>query len=75
MFQIGEETETSDSRGGGDASNDIDVNLVWNSFKKQLGNIVQDVISFAKTIPGFTKFDIQDQVSLLKAGGFEVRVV
>lgn len=34
---------------------------------------VQEVVDFAKRIPGFRDLPKNDQVSLLKAGTFEVR--
>ena len=36
--------------------------------------MVRDVIRFAKKVPGFTALDLDDQVSLIKGGCFEVSV-
>lgn len=35
---------------------------------------VREVVEFAKRIPGFRELSQHDQISLLKAGTFEVRV-
>ena len=57
-------------------STDLDLtrnDLCWQKFKLRFNEIVRDVIRFAKAIPGFAELDLEDQISLLKGGGFEVR--
>ncbi|KAL3877609.1 hypothetical protein ACJMK2_035303 [Sinanodonta woodiana] len=49
--------------------------VCWNSFQKLLNKTIQDVINFAKKIPGFTNLDQEDQISLIKGGCFEVGCV
>ena len=47
--------------------------MCWNAFQRLLNKSIQDVINFAKKIPGFTNLDQEDQISLIKGGCFEVR--
>lgn len=49
--------------------------ICWNAFQKLLNKSIQDVINFAKKIPGFTNLDQEDQISLIKGGCFEVACV
>ena len=49
--------------------------ICWNAFQKLLNKSIQDVINFAKKIPGFTNLDQEDQISLIKGGCFEVTTV
>ncbi|KAL4240487.1 hypothetical protein ACF0H5_001278 [Mactra antiquata] len=49
--------------------------VCWNSFQSLLNKSIQDVINFAKKIPGFTNLDQEDQISLIKGGCFEVACV
>lgn len=45
---------------------------VWEEFSMSFTPAVQEVVDFAKRIPGFRELPENDQVSLLKAGTFEV---
>lgn len=47
--------------------------VCWNAFQRLLNKSIQDVINFAKRIPGFTNLDQEDQISLIKGGCFEVK--
>jgi len=47
--------------------------LCWQKFKLRFSEVLRDVIRFAKFIPGFQTLDLDDQVSLVKGGAFEVR--
>ena len=47
-------------------------NFVGRDFKTRFNDVVRDVIKFAKKVPGFTALDLDDQVSLIKGGCFEV---
>ena len=49
--------------------------MCWNAFQRLLNKSIQDVINFAKKIPGFTNLDQEDQISLIKGGCFEVRKI
>lgn len=46
---------------------------IWEEFSMSFTPAVQEVVDFAKRIPGFRDLPKNDQVSLLKAGTFEVR--
>ncbi|XP_017294625.1 nuclear receptor subfamily 1 group D member 2b isoform X2 [Kryptolebias marmoratus] len=48
---------------------------VWEEFSHCFTPAVREVVEFAKKIPGFRVLSQHDQVSLLKAGTFEVLVV
>ncbi|KAJ8345694.1 hypothetical protein SKAU_G00298870 [Synaphobranchus kaupii] len=48
---------------------------VWEEFSISFTPAVREVVEFAKRIPGFRDLSQPDQVSLLKAGTFEVLVV
>nr|XP_040044398.1 nuclear receptor subfamily 1 group D member 2b [Gasterosteus aculeatus aculeatus] len=48
---------------------------VWDEFSHSFTPAVREVVEFAKKIPGFRDLTQHDQVSLLKAGTFEVLVV
>ncbi|XP_062291585.1 nuclear receptor subfamily 1 group D member 2b [Scomber scombrus] len=48
---------------------------VWEEFSHSFTPAVREVVEFAKKIPGFRDLSQPDQVSLLKAGTFEVLVV
>ncbi|KAK1784751.1 hypothetical protein P4O66_003424 [Electrophorus voltai] len=48
---------------------------IWEEFSMSFTPAVREVVEFAKRIPGFTELSPHDQVSLLKAGTFEVLVV
>lgn len=46
---------------------------IWEEFSLSFTPAVQEVVDFAKRIPGFRDLPENDQVGLLKAGTFEVR--
>lgn len=46
---------------------------IWEEFSLSFTPAVQEVVDFAKRIPGFRNLPENDQVGLLKAGTFEVR--
>lgn len=46
---------------------------VWAELSQSFTPAVREVVEFAKKIPGFRDLSQHDQVSLLKAGTFEVR--
>ncbi|XP_062394715.1 nuclear receptor subfamily 1 group D member 2a [Sardina pilchardus] len=48
---------------------------VWEEFSMSFTPAVKEVVEFAKRIPGFQDLSQHDQVSLLKAGTFEVLMV
>ncbi|XP_076006397.1 nuclear receptor subfamily 1 group D member 2a [Genypterus blacodes] len=48
---------------------------VWEEFSMSFTPAVREVVEFAKRIPGFRDLSEHDQVSLLKAGTFEVLMV
>ncbi|KAM9737391.1 nuclear receptor subfamily 1 group D member 2b isoform 2-T2 [Menidia menidia] len=45
---------------------------VWEEFSQSFTPAVREVVEFAKKIPGFRDLSQHDQVSLLKAGTFEI---
>lgn len=45
---------------------------IWEEFSHSFTPAVREVVEFAKRIPGFRELSQHDQVSLLKAGTFEV---
>ncbi|KAG9278909.1 nuclear receptor subfamily 1 group D member 2 [Astyanax mexicanus] len=48
---------------------------IWEEFSMSFTPAVREVVEFTKRIPGFRDLSQHDQVSLLKAGTFEVLVV
>lgn len=48
---------------------------IWEEFSLSFTPAVREVVEFAKRIPGFRELSQNDQISLLKAGTFEVLVV
>lgn len=48
---------------------------IWEEFSMSFTPAVREVVEFARRIPGFRDLSEHDQVSLLKAGTFEVLVV
>lgn len=48
---------------------------IWEDFSLSFTPAVREVVEFAKHIPGFRELSQHDQVSLLKAGTFEVLMV
>ncbi|XP_060637031.2 nuclear receptor subfamily 1 group D member 1 [Anolis sagrei] len=51
------------------------VQEIWEDFSLSFTPAVREVVEFAKHIPGFQELTQHDQVSLLKAGTFEVLMV
>ncbi|XP_015264826.1 PREDICTED: nuclear receptor subfamily 1 group D member 1 [Gekko japonicus] len=51
------------------------VQEIWEDFSLSFTPAVREVVEFAKHIPGFRELSQHDQVSLLKAGTFEVLMV
>uniref|UniRef100_A0ACB8EU32 Nuclear receptor sub 1 group D member 1 n=2 Tax=Sphaerodactylus townsendi TaxID=933632 RepID=A0ACB8EU32_9SAUR len=51
------------------------VQEIWEDFSLSFTPAVREVVEFAKHIPGFQDLSQHDQVSLLKAGTFEVLMV
>ena len=49
--------------------------ICWQGFQIRFNEILQDVVRFAKKIPGFTSFDTDDQINLIRGGCFEVRTL
>lgn len=47
----------------------------WDEFSNCFTPAIRNVVSFAKSIPGFVVFSQEDQVTLLKAGTFEVLLI
>lgn len=45
---------------------------IWEDFSLSFTPAVREVVEFAKHIPGFSTLSQNDQVTLLKAGTFEV---
>ncbi|XP_071103574.1 uncharacterized protein [Haliotis cracherodii] len=50
-------------------------NADWEDFSESFTPAIKSVVDFAKGIPGFTLLNQDDQVTLLKAGTFEVLLV
>lgn len=46
--------------------------VCWDGFQRLMNKTVQDVVIFAKRIPGFPNLEQDDQISLIKGGCFEV---
>nr|KAG5713765.1 hypothetical protein BaRGS_024392 [Batillaria attramentaria] len=49
--------------------------MCWQGFQMRLNKTIQDVVIFAKKLPGFAALDQDDQISLIKGGCFEVACV
>lgn len=47
---------------------------IWEDFSLSFTPAVREVVEFAKHIPGFSALSENDQVTLLKAGTFEVGI-
>ncbi|XP_078280565.1 nuclear receptor subfamily 1 group D member 1 [Rhinoraja longicauda] len=54
---------------------DQSVQQIWEDFSLSFTPAVREVVEFAKLIPGFRDLSQHDQVTLLKAGTFEVLMV
>lgn len=48
---------------------------LWICAAQRLTNVIQQIIEFAKMVPGFMQFPQEDQIVLLKAGSFELAVL
>lgn len=48
---------------------------LWFDCAQMLTSVIQQIIEFAKAVPGFRKFSQDDQIVLLKAGSFELAVL
>ncbi|KAG0722498.1 putative nuclear hormone receptor HR3 [Chionoecetes opilio] len=48
---------------------------LWFDCAQKLTSVIQQIIEFAKAVPGFRKFSQDDQIVLLKAGSFELAVL
>ncbi|XP_034947650.1 probable nuclear hormone receptor HR3 isoform X6 [Chelonus insularis] len=48
---------------------------LWLECAQKLTTVIQQIIEFAKMVPGFMKFSQDDQIVLLKAGSFELAVL
>lgn len=48
---------------------------LWLDCAQRLTNIIQQIIEFAKMVPGFMKLSQDDQIVLLKSGGFELSII
>ncbi|XP_026669958.1 probable nuclear hormone receptor HR3 isoform X3 [Ceratina calcarata] len=48
---------------------------LWQECAQKLTTVIQQIIEFAKMVPGFMKLSQDDQIVLLKAGSFELAVL
>ncbi|KAK7067660.1 hypothetical protein SK128_027871 [Halocaridina rubra] len=48
---------------------------LWFDCAQMLTSVIQQIIEFAKAVPGFRKFSQDDQIVLLKAASFELAVL
>ncbi|XP_017769820.1 PREDICTED: probable nuclear hormone receptor HR3 isoform X2 [Nicrophorus vespilloides] len=48
---------------------------LWLECAQKLTTIIQQIIEFAKMVPGFMKLSQDDQIVLLKAGSFELAII
>ncbi|CAL4091677.1 unnamed protein product, partial [Meganyctiphanes norvegica] len=48
---------------------------LWFDCAQKLTAVIQQIIEFAKAVPGFRKFSQDDQIVLLKAGSFELAIL
>ncbi|CAL1267841.1 unnamed protein product [Larinioides sclopetarius] len=48
---------------------------LWLDCASRLTAIIQQIIEFAKMVPGFMKLSQDDQIVLLKSGGFELSII
>merc|ERR1719464_2610744 len=54
---------------------DLTPENLWINAAGRLTNVIQQIIEFAKMVPGFMQFPQEDQIVLLKAGSFELAVI
>ena len=45
---------------------------MWKGFQVRLNDVIKQVVSFAKKVPGFVELHTEDQINLIKGGCFEV---
>jgi len=48
---------------------------LWSASANKLTNVIQQIIEFAKMLPGFMKLQQDDQIVLLKSGSFELAII
>jgi len=48
---------------------------LWLKAAQALTNIIKQIIEFAKMVPGFMRFNQDDQIVLLKKGAFELAII
>jgi len=48
---------------------------LWSHCANRLTNVIQQIIEFAKMLPGFMKLQQDDQIVLLKSGSFELAIL
>uniref|UniRef100_A0AAR5PAV2 Probable nuclear hormone receptor HR3 n=2 Tax=Dendroctonus ponderosae TaxID=77166 RepID=A0AAR5PAV2_DENPD len=48
---------------------------LWLDCAQKLTTVIQQIIEFAKMVPGFMKLSQDDQIVLLKAGSFELAII
>ncbi|XP_076267091.1 nuclear hormone receptor 3 ROR-beta isoform X4 [Rhynchophorus ferrugineus] len=48
---------------------------LWLECAQKLTTVIQQIIEFAKMVPGFMKLSQDDQIVLLKAGSFELAII
>jgi len=48
---------------------------LWSTSANKLTNVIQQIIEFAKMLPGFMKLQQDDQIVLLKSGSFELAII
>lgn len=49
--------------------------VCWQGFQSLLNTTIQDTVTFAKKVPGFSRLQQEDQISLIKGGCFEVACI
>lgn len=49
--------------------------VCWQGFQSLLNTTIQDTVTFAKKVPGFSRLEQEDQISLIKGGCFEVACI
>jgi nuclear receptor subfamily 1 group F protein 4 len=54
---------------------DMSETQIWIECAKKLTEVLQQIIEFAKGLPGFMNLCQEDQIALLKSGSFEVAVL
>jgi len=48
---------------------------IWVTAAEALTHIIKQIIEFAKMVPGFMRFNQDDQIVLLKKGAFELAII